>query len=271
MDISTIKNAFLFNDDGGVISLVGAGGKTSLMFRLAHEFARAGAPTLSTTTTKIKMPSPEQSSRVILADSLEEIIDGAKKSAPQCLHLSAGTRRPLSRYEKLGGFPPETIDQLKKKGPFQWIIVESDGAAMKPLKAPAPHEPVTPASSGWVIGVIGLKNVGKPLNKRNLFRPELFSQITGLKMEQPISEESVAISIAHDMGIMKGSPDGAIKIAFLNMADDPAQLETGRRIAFALKEMTSLASPVHRVIIGNALGHPLVVECHDVSALPASN
>jgi len=264
MDMATIKNAFFLNEEGGVISLVGAGGKTSLMFRLAHSFAEAGAPVLTTTTTKIKTPAPGQSPCVILADSPKEIIAQAKKRIAQRLHLSAGAARPLSRPEKMGGFPPEFIDELKKKSPFQWIIVEADGAAMKPLKAPAPHEPVTPDSSGWVIGVVGLKNVGKPLNRRNLFRPELFSAITGVKMGEPISEESVAISISHEMGIMKGSPEHAKKIAFLNMADDPKRLETGRRIALALKGMKPFGVPIHRAIIGNALGHPLVLEYHDI-------
>ena len=46
--------------DGGVISLVGAGGKTSLMFKLAHELSKTGEPVLTTTTTKIFEPGPDQ-------------------------------------------------------------------------------------------------------------------------------------------------------------------------------------------------------------------
>ena len=39
---------------GGVISIVGAGGKTALMFRMARELAGGGDRVLTTTTTKIK-------------------------------------------------------------------------------------------------------------------------------------------------------------------------------------------------------------------------
>ncbi|MCD4678214.1 MAG: hypothetical protein K8S18_19810, partial [Desulfobacula sp.] len=45
----------------GVISLIGAGGKTSLMFCLAKELENSGKTVLTTTTTKIFMPTPDQS------------------------------------------------------------------------------------------------------------------------------------------------------------------------------------------------------------------
>ena len=47
-------------EKGGVVSLVGAGGKTSLMFRLARELSIAGDAVLTTTTTKIFEPSGDQ-------------------------------------------------------------------------------------------------------------------------------------------------------------------------------------------------------------------
>ncbi len=42
----------------GVISIIGAGGKTSLMFSLAKELSKSGKKVLTTTTTKIFMPTP---------------------------------------------------------------------------------------------------------------------------------------------------------------------------------------------------------------------
>ena len=43
-----------------VISLVGAGGKTTLMFRLAKELVLTGEKVVTTTTTKILEPSSEE-------------------------------------------------------------------------------------------------------------------------------------------------------------------------------------------------------------------
>ena len=43
---------------GEVISFVGAGGKTTAMYRLGHELADQGWRVITTTTTMIRPPSP---------------------------------------------------------------------------------------------------------------------------------------------------------------------------------------------------------------------
>ncbi|MCJ7654933.1 MAG: putative selenium-dependent hydroxylase accessory protein YqeC, partial [Dehalococcoidia bacterium] len=45
---------------GEVISLVGGGGKTTLMFALARELALGSGCVITTTTTKILEPSPSE-------------------------------------------------------------------------------------------------------------------------------------------------------------------------------------------------------------------
>ena len=64
----SLRDALMLGE-GGVISLVGAGGKTSLMFRLAHELEKAGERVLTTTTTKIYEPSADQSAGLIVSTS----------------------------------------------------------------------------------------------------------------------------------------------------------------------------------------------------------
>ena len=61
----------------GVVSLVGAGGKSSLMYKLARELSDAGKSVLTTTTTKIFVPSKAQCEHVVLSDSSMEIIQKA--------------------------------------------------------------------------------------------------------------------------------------------------------------------------------------------------
>gem|GEM_PF-5985489 len=74
-------------EGGGVVSLVGAGGKTSLMFRLAKEFSDAGESVLSTTTTKIMMPDRHQSPQIILAASPQAVLEKAKKLLKDNCHV----------------------------------------------------------------------------------------------------------------------------------------------------------------------------------------
>ena len=42
------------------------------------------------------------------------------------------------------------------------VIAEADGARLRPLKAPAEHEPVIPPAADAVVAVAGLDSVGAP-------------------------------------------------------------------------------------------------------------
>ncbi len=243
--------------NGGVISLVGAGGKTSLMFRLARELSIQGAPVLSTTTTKIYVPNRKQSSIVMMSESASSLAIEARAILKRNPHISAGNRL-IPFQNKLKGFPPETIDAIWQSGIFRWIVVEADGAAGRPVKAPAVHEPVIPQCSKWVIGVIGLEAVGKPLTERWAFRPQRISQITGLAGGSILTESAIGDLLMDENGILKGAPAGATRMAFLNQADSQDRLESGRKILQMLVRQQK--SGFARVIIGQTLYEPTVKE-----------
>ncbi len=204
------------------------------MFSMAHELSIAGESVLTTTTTKILMPSKDQSPHVILSDSVDEVLDKSRDLIRKNLHISAASGRTGTSVEKLTGFDPRVIDEISKAGVFRWILVEADGAAGKPLKAPASHEPVIPNSSSLLIGIIGLHCIGKPLNEKWVFRQKHFAKVTGLKAEEPVTEESVAVALMVKNGIMKNCPPHAKKAVFLNLADNKKLMESGRKIAHIL-------------------------------------
>ena len=72
----------------GVVCFVGAGGKTSLMFRLAKELEADGVTVLTTTTTKIHIPTEQQSPHVILGTTARDIETKARKHMEQLSHVS---------------------------------------------------------------------------------------------------------------------------------------------------------------------------------------
>ena len=98
-------------EDGGVISLVGGGGKTSLMFALAHELASAGEAVLTTTTTKIFEPSAAQTPHVIVTEQAAELLATAEKLLGRCRHVTAAAGR-LTTVGKLAGFRPPVIEKI---------------------------------------------------------------------------------------------------------------------------------------------------------------
>jgi probable selenium-dependent hydroxylase accessory protein YqeC len=248
----------------GVVSLVGAGGKTTLMFKLAHEIAKKGEPVLTTTTTKIVAPGEGQSSCLILSDSAETIVSKAKGLLNKHnLHITAAADQQQEE-EKLIGLPPDTINAIYETKLFRWIVVEADGAARKPLKAPAEHEPVIPNTTSRVVGIAGLSGVGKPLTEKWIHRPERFEEITGLAAGAAVTEAAVGDIFVHEKGIFKGAPAQALRIAFLNQADVPGACEAGKTIAGLLSNIERTG--LKRIVIGQTKLEPPVVEYYEVNS-----
>ena len=248
---------------GGVVSLVGAGGKTSLMFRLARELAEVGQTVLTTTTTKIFEPSPDQATQLILTASASELMTQARELLQSQPHICAAAAR-LPEQGKLGGLLPEVIDDISKSRLFQWILVEADGAARRPLKVPADHEPVIPAATTRLVGVVGLNGVGRPLIDQWVFRLRQFAELTGLERGAIVNETAVANVLVEEKGIFKDAPDEAERIVFCNQADVPQNLASGRRIAQCLLRMKNTG--IKRVVVGQALCDPPVLEVYDLNA-----
>jgi probable selenium-dependent hydroxylase accessory protein YqeC len=253
-NMPSLKHSLML-ERGGVISVVGAGGKTALMFRLARELSKSGDRVLTTTSTKIYRPTRMQSSIVIVSESAEAIAKYAREVFKRNSHISAGSAI-LHLKNKLKGLKPETIDALWQSGVCRWIIVEADGAAGRPLKAPALHEPVIPQSTHWLIGVVGLDAVGKPLTYRWAFRPQRVSKISGLASGAAITENAIADVLMDNNGIMKNSPPEAMRFAFLNQTDSQERLAIAKRIARVLD--CGGKTGFTRVLIGQTLYEPFV-------------
>ena len=249
--------------EGGMICFIGAGGKTTLMFTLAAELATAGQLVLTTTTTKIRTPTEKQSPHVILATGVPEIEKRVREAVNQWTHISAASKEMPTQQGKLIGYPPEIVDELHRKKLAKWLLVEADGAAGKPLKAPAEHEPVIPKNAHTVVAVIGLDSVGQRLDEKSVFRPELFSRISGTGMGASITAHAIANALEDKQGLLKNCPPRAIRMLFLNKADTPKRLEAGQKIVRLIKETRTLN--LTRILIGNARSATPVIEYHDVS------
>lgn len=232
--ITSLQTAFrLF--DRGVVAIVGAGGKTTLMFRLAKELSAAGGRVLTTTTTKIYYPTPDQSSHVVVEADPMRPAGKADSHYTDALHITAAAGLDETNG-KLSGYAPETIDRIWRTGRFQWILVEADGAAGRPLKAPAAHEPVLPGETNVLVAVAGVDAVGKPLTEDWVFRSRLYSRITGCPLGEAITTESVCDVLTHPEGIARGCPATAEKFVFLRSARVPFPGTIGRKAGAILMQ-----------------------------------
>jgi probable selenium-dependent hydroxylase accessory protein YqeC len=137
-------------------------------------------------------------------------------------------------------------------------VIEADGAARRPVKAPREKEPVIAANTTRVVAVLGLDGVGATLNEKNVFQPERFSKITGIPSGAKISPEAMARVMTHPEGLLKGIPARARAIAFLNKADVVRGVEKGRKVAEKILEEKH--PRIERVVLGQLQSNPAVID-----------
>ena len=219
----------------GVVSLIGAGGKSSLMFSLARELAAEGHTVLSTTTTHIWVPSKKQSSVCLVEKTAQDLVDRALPLFKKHPHLTAGSRQ-IPELKKLKGFDAPVIDAVWKSACIDWIIVEADGARQLSIKASDVHEPVIPSCTTAIVHVTGLDSLGMPLDEDHVHRAALFSSNTGLALGQNVDARAVATSCVLELwkarNLALTCPD---LLVCLNKADDPSRIADSRAVVDLLK------------------------------------
>ena len=143
-------------------------------------------------------------------------------------------------------------------GVYLRAVVEADGAAGRPVKAPRENEPVIPTTTSLVVAILGTDGMGKQLNDENVFQPERVSKITGIPVGEKLTDEAMAILMTHSEGIFKGAPPSSRVVAFLNKVDLPDGVTKAKNIA--KKVLDKKHQKIERIILGQLKSEPPVVE-----------
>jgi probable selenium-dependent hydroxylase accessory protein YqeC len=207
----------LISPGQGLIVCTGGGGKTSLIRCLASYFQSQSFRVIITTTTKI-FPFPGEPTILQTdgPDFMGRIHHGVGEFP--CITL-ARTFDPVSG--KLIGLDKETITLLHQAGVADMILVEADGAARKPLKAPEEHEPVIPEGTELCIAVMGLDGAYQPLGEATVHRHEIFSSLTGLIVGETITPAHMIQVALAQKGLFKGCAAECEQLVLLNKMDIP--------------------------------------------------
>ncbi len=197
-----------------IVSLVGGGGKTTIMYELASYFARKGKRVIATTTTHIFIPQEK-----IWAKNMKEV-------------------RALW---KAGGFAvvgrPSGQEKLKVLVEGEWklfmqeadiVFIEADGAKGYPCKLPNATEPVIPQESNLVIGVIGMDALGRTYEEV-CFRSEYVEDRLGKKRKDIVKIDDIS-NMVYSENILKKEVGDRQFILVLNKCDDEYRVDTARRI-----------------------------------------
>ncbi|MFC1591365.1 selenium cofactor biosynthesis protein YqeC [Thermodesulfobacteriota bacterium] len=222
-----------------LICLVGGGGKTTAMFRLASELKALGRRVLVTTTTSIIVPDEDQCDRCIQLET-QDAAELSSSAPGSILCLGGGLTDNGLKFRSVA---PGVVDLLFREKRFDYILVEADGARRKPIKAPAGHEPVLPSRTTLTVGVIGLDALGTAISDDTVHRPELFCSLTGKALGERIEAADI-IALTHaPEGLFKGVPDGCRQQVLLNKAENEARRSAARTIAAALRGPGSRPAP----------------------------
>jgi molybdenum cofactor cytidylyltransferase len=202
--------------DDEVVALVGGGGKTTAMFRLAREIVERGGRAITTTTTRIF------AAQIALAPVHVPAAEATRARVAAALAghrnvLVIGPREPDTG--KAEGVSADLFRDLRAWFPDACLVNEADGSRMRPFKAPAAHEPVIPPATTLVVPVVGADVFGKPLREEHVHRAELISALTGAPVGSAITPAIVARVLAHPDGGRKGVPAGARVVVMINKVD----------------------------------------------------
>lgn len=204
---SMIKVLGLKGDINPVISVVGAGGKTSTIEYLINEYVHIREKAIVSTTTHMFQPENYSWCKEESMESLDKYLDennvvwlgipcdnGKMKSPDLSILYSVGQKRiPL--------------------------IIEADGSKRFPFKVPSEKEPVILEGSNIVIGVLGMDALGKPM-KEVCFRYELAMKLLNKTADSLITSEDYVNIILNNAGLRKGIKNDMKYIVILNKVDN---------------------------------------------------
>ncbi|HPY36673.1 MAG TPA: selenium cofactor biosynthesis protein YqeC [Clostridia bacterium] len=188
----------------GITALIGGGGKTSLLMRLAQELSSFGTVIVGATA---KMYPPQGMCLVVPPD------EAALKQA-----MTANRLVCAGRLTSKGKITLEDGDVPMLGRLADYVLLEADGSNGRPLKAHALHEPALPEGVEKTVLVIGIDGLGKPISLA-AHRPELYAKILNKDLAHLVQAEDAAkvaaVEALHDcVFINKVENEAAVKLSF---------------------------------------------------------
>ncbi|NFS07852.1 putative selenium-dependent hydroxylase accessory protein YqeC [Clostridium botulinum] len=221
-----------------IISIVGAGGKTSLMLNLSEEL-RPYNKVLSTTTTKIYTPNKTSYDFMCIGEKNCYIYDHLKKNGVYVYG------KFINSDNKLIGFSKNFLDEKFKY--FDYSILEADGSKKKPIKGWRDDEPVICKNTNKTIGVLDITCINKIINDFNVHRVSYFLKITNEKLGEKISIPMISSLVTHPLGLFKGSLGE--RILFINKVENQHNIFLSYEL---IKHLLSISNPfIDKIVIGS--------------------
>jgi probable selenium-dependent hydroxylase accessory protein YqeC len=208
---------------GRVYTLVGAGGKSTGMRKIADSLASRGIRARLTTTTKIGIDE-FSAYPVTIVHNVTELALSLGGGAPVMV-IAGGVLREKGRYT---GIAASLIESVTIPADVV-LLVEGDGSQRKPMKAPTGREPVIPDCTDAVFALMGASAFDKPVDAESCYNPE--GALALLGRTEGVFDAQSLVSLAVDpSACRKGVLPGMGYHLIVNQGD----VDVKRATAFAL-------------------------------------
>lgn len=212
------------------LAFVGAGGKTSCMYYVAEECAKAGKRVLVTTSTHILAPEPG-----VAAYNLEEVERLWKQGryaviGKECKDIDLNAQSCLEdSYPVIRKWCTPDSDLFQKSyQKADIILIEADGSKGKPCKARRPYEPVIWEEVTHIISVIGMSALGQTIEKGS-YPPELVAQVLKKDKDQVLAlQDLCTLTCDYWKNV---SLERFKSIVLINQVDDATKREQAMELA----------------------------------------
>lgn len=203
---------------GDLVCAVGGGGKTSLLHALRRAACERGMTAVITTTTHMEVPGADV--------PFCPVFDPDRLRAMLAAHGYCVLGQADGR--KLSAAPGTDFGQLRALTDL--TLCEADGAHRLFCKAPAAHEPVLPPEATLVVGVMGVRALGLPI-ETGCHRPQVVSDVLGVPLDAALTPEHAALLLCSPRGQRKGVAPAMRYAALVNQADTPERLSLALEVA----------------------------------------
>lgn len=199
---------------GSVISVVGCGGKTTLVKSFAKELSERYKIGVAT-TTKMHQPRVGQY-RELFVRHIHECMEPLTDNG---IYYFTDEIVYEDKLHDLGAYMA-----AQAKAYTDILLIEADGSKERPLKGWSDTEPVILEDTTVTIGILTLTELGKPATKRNVHRMNFFEKQTGTKEGEIVTEAHLSQMVNHKSAMFKYSKTK--KVLFINQIDTDADAVT---------------------------------------------
>jgi len=221
--MKTLEEIFNINK-GDVVSIVGSGGKTSLLFRLAEELKNK-YKVLVSTSAKIFLPPDE------CYDYLYINLNSYFNNKPNnSVGITVIAKDINNKTNKLIGIDDKDLEILITD--FDIILLEADGSKELPIKGWKNHEPPVLSKTTKTIGVIPVNLINKKIDKELIYGFDEFNILTD--NSEYINFRTIGKICSEKNGIFKNS-NGCLYL-FFNKADTNEEILVSEKLSNYLSE-----------------------------------